>query len=179
MFPQLGAPLGLFLASGTFWLLLHFVSPEVKRRNAEETIDIYAPLAGRMGMQEMREELEDLSFRELYPDAYRVVSERLTSLAERNHDLTADIERQLTKKLADRGIAATVKGRQKRPYSIWRKMERKSVGFEQLSDLFAFRVIVNGIQNHRVQFGENLLRQFAASSMDKCIGGNAVVRAGE
>src|SRR4051794_35275888 len=108
---------------------LHFVSPEGKRRTAEETIDIYAPLAGRMGMQEMREELEDLSFRELYPDAYRVVTERLTTLAERNHDLTTEIEQQLTKKLADRGIAAVVKGRQKRPYSIWRKMERKSVGF--------------------------------------------------
>src|SRR6202008_3746747 len=63
---------------------LHFVSPEVKRRNAEETIDIYAPLAGRMGMQEMREELEDLSFRELYPDAYRVITERLDTLAERS-----------------------------------------------------------------------------------------------
>ena len=124
---------------------LHFVSPEVKRRNAEETIEIYAPLAGRMGMQEMREELEDLSFRELYPDAYRVVTERLTTLAERNHDLTTEIEQQLTKKLADRGIAAMVKGRQKRPYSIWRKMERKSVGFEQLSDLFAFRVIVKTV----------------------------------
>ena len=124
---------------------LHFVSPEVKRRNAEETIEIYAPLAGRMGMQEMREELEDLSFRELYPDAYRVVTERLTTLADRNHDLTTEIEQQLTKKLADRGIAAMVKGRQKRPYSIWRKMERKSVGFEQLSDLFAFRVIVKTV----------------------------------
>lgn len=124
---------------------LHFVSPEVKRRNAEETIEIYAPLAGRMGMQEMREELEDLSFRELNPDAYRVVTERLTTLADRNHDLTTEIEQQLTKKLADRGIAAMVKGRQKRPYSIWRKMERKAVGFEQLSDLFAFRVIVKTV----------------------------------
>ncbi len=124
---------------------LHFVSPEVKRRNAEETIEIYAPLAGRMGMQEMREELEDLSFRELYPDAYRVVTERLTTLADRHHDLTTEIEQQLTKKLADRGITAVVKGRQKRPYSIWRKMERKSVGFEQLSDLFAFRVIVKTV----------------------------------
>ena len=110
---------------------------------AEETLDIYAPLAGRMGMQEMREELEDLSFRELYPDAYNVVTERLLNLALRNKDLTLDIEQQLMRKLADRGIAAKVKGRQKRAYSIWRKMERKSVGFEQLSDIFAFRVIVN------------------------------------
>ena len=124
---------------------LNFMSPEVKRRTAEETIEIYAPLAGRMGMQEMREELEDLSFRELYPEAYRVVTERLTTLADRNFDLTTEIEQQLTKKLADRGMAAMVKGRQKRPYSIWRKMERKSLGFEQLSDLFAFRVIVKTV----------------------------------
>src|SRR6476661_6751474 len=83
---------------------LNHVSPDVSRRMAEETLDIYAPLAGRMGMQEMREELEDLSFRELYPDAYNVVTERLLALALRNKDLTVDIEQQLTRKLADRGI---------------------------------------------------------------------------
>ena len=87
---------------------LNFMSPEVKRRTAEETIEIYAPRAGRMGMQEMREELEDLSFRELYPEAYRVVTERLTTLADRNFDLTTEIEQQLTKQLADRGMAAMV-----------------------------------------------------------------------
>jgi RelA/SpoT family (p)ppGpp synthetase len=124
---------------------LHHVTAEVSRRMAEETLDIYAPLAGRMGMQEMREELEDLSFRQLYPDAYNVVTERLLNLALRNKDLTLDIEQQLMRKLADRGITAKVKGRQKRAYSIWRKMERKSVGFEQLSDIFAFRVIVNTV----------------------------------
>ena len=124
---------------------LHHVTPDVSRRMAEETLDIYAPLAGRMGMQEMREELEDLSFRQLYPDAYNVVTERLLNLALRNKDLTLDIEQQLMRKLADRGLAARVKGRQKRAYSIWRKMERKSVGFEQLSDIFAFRVIVNAV----------------------------------
>ncbi len=124
---------------------LHYVSDDARRRTAEETIEIYAPLAGRMGMQEMREELEDLSFREINPDAYNVVSERLLVLGLRNKDLTIDIERQLTKKLADRGIDAKVKGRHKRAYSIWRKMERKSVGFEQLSDIFAFRVIVKSL----------------------------------
>ena len=95
-----------------------------------------------MGMHEMREELEDLAFRELNPDAYKVVSERLDALEARNVGLIAEIEQQLTKKLADRGIAAEVTGRRKRAYSIWRKMERKSVGFEQLSDIFGFRVIV-------------------------------------
>ncbi|MBI4274872.1 MAG: bifunctional (p)ppGpp synthetase/guanosine-3',5'-bis(diphosphate) 3'-pyrophosphohydrolase, partial [Rhizobiales bacterium] len=118
---------------------LGHVTPEVRQRNAEETLDIYAPLAGRIGMQEMRDELEDLAFGQLYPEACKVISERLNALAERNKGLTADIEQQLTKKLADRGIAAMVKSRRKRAYSVWRKMERKSVGFEQLSDIFAFR----------------------------------------
>ena len=116
--------------------------PETRKRMAEETIDIYAPLAGRMGMHEMREELEDLAFRELNPDAYKVVSERLDALEAKNLGLVGAIEQQLTKKLADRGIAAEVIGRRKRAYSVWRKMERKSVGFEQLSDIVGFRVIV-------------------------------------
>src|SRR5215470_17207741 len=125
---------------------LEFVPPESRRRTAQETLDIYAPLAARMGMQEMRVELEDLGFRELNPDAYRVISQRLQALAQRNRDLIAEIEQQLTRKFADRGIAAVVAGRQKRPYSIWCKMERKSVGFEQLSDIFGFRVIVPTIE---------------------------------
>ena len=121
---------------------LAHVPAESRRRIAEETLDIYAPLAGRMGMHEMREELEDLAFRELHPDANKVVSERLDALEARDRGLIAEIEQALTKKLADRGLAAEVAGRRKRAYSIWRKMERKSIGFEQLSDIFGFRVVV-------------------------------------
>jgi RelA/SpoT family (p)ppGpp synthetase len=121
---------------------LHHMAAEARRRIAEETLDIYAPLAGRMGMHEMREELEDLAFRELNPDAYRVVNERLEALGLRSIRLVGEIEDQLTRKLADRGLTADVSGRDKRAYSIWRKMERKSVGFEQLSDIVGFRVIV-------------------------------------
>jgi RelA/SpoT family (p)ppGpp synthetase len=124
---------------------LEHVRSESRRRTAEETLEIYAPLAGRMGMHEMREELEDLSFQELFPEAYEVVSTRLNAVAARHQHLIAEIEQQLTKKLADRGITATVKGRRKRAYSVWRKMERKSVGFEQLSDIFGFRVIVASV----------------------------------
>src|SRR5438552_15668625 len=80
--------------------------PAKRRRSAEETLDIYAPLAGRMGMHEMREELEDLAFRELNADAYKVVSERLDALEVRNAGLVAEIEQQLTRKLSDRGIEA-------------------------------------------------------------------------
>src|ERR1700676_3849736 len=124
---------------------LHHIPSEARRRIAEETLDIYAPLAGRMGMHEMREELEDLAFRELNPDAYRVVNGRLDALETKNVGLVAEIEQQLTRKLSDRGIEAEVSGRRKRAYSIWRKMERKSVGFEQLSDIFGFRVVVKSL----------------------------------
>jgi GTP diphosphokinase / guanosine-3',5'-bis(diphosphate) 3'-diphosphatase len=119
--------------------------PEARRRTAEETLDIYAPLAGRIGMHEMREELEDLSFRELNPDAHRVLTERLETLAAKSSGWISEIEQQLAKKLGDRGISAEVIGRRKRAYSIWRKMERKAVGFEQLSDIFGFRVVVGSV----------------------------------
>ena len=124
---------------------LEYRSPEARRRTAEETLDIYAPLAGRMGMQEMREELEDLAFRELNPDACKVIAERLEALAARSSGWITEIEEQLARKLADSGIAAEVSGRRKRAYSIWRKMERKAVGFEQLSDIFGFRVVVGDV----------------------------------
>jgi len=121
---------------------LEYMHPESRRRTAEETLDIYAPLAGRIGMHGLREELEDLAFRGLNPEGYDVVTKRLSDLADRNKDLISEIEQQLTRKFGDRGITALVKGRQKRPYSIWHKMERKSLGFEQLSDIYGFRVIV-------------------------------------
>ena len=124
---------------------LEYMPPASRRRTAEETLEIYAPLAGRMGMHEMREELDDLAFRELYPDAYQVVTARLDSVAALNAQLISEIEQQLTRKLAERGITATVSGRRKRAYSVWRKMERKGVGFEQLSDIYGFRVIVGNV----------------------------------
>ncbi len=124
---------------------LEYMPPEARRVTAEETLDIYAPLAGRMGMQEMRDELEDLAFHELNPDAYKVITERLDALAARSKGWIGEIEQQLARKLADSGIAAEVTGRRKRAYSIWRKMERKAVGFEQLSDIFGFRVVVGSV----------------------------------
>ncbi len=124
---------------------LHFV-PEGKRaRISEETLEIYAPLAGRMGMQDLREELESLAFQHLMPDAYAAIRHRLDELGPKSGPLIERIENELTQKLAASGIKAQVKGRLKRAYSIWKKMERKSVSFEQLSDLFGFRVIVDSV----------------------------------
>lgn len=121
--------------------------PEHKRaRIAEETMEIYAPLAGRMGMQDMREELEDIAFKTMNPDAYETISERLQELHERNADQIREIEQTLTERLAERGMAAVVRGREKRPYSIFRKMQQKSLGFEQLSDIYGFRVTVGTVE---------------------------------
>jgi RelA/SpoT family (p)ppGpp synthetase len=125
---------------------LEFVPPTSRQRIAEETLDIYAPLAGRMGMQGMREELEDLAFRTLDPEAHAVVMQRLDALAERNRNLIGEIETQLSNNLQKNGLTARVYGRRKQPFSIWTKMERKSVGFEQLSDIFGFRVVMKDVE---------------------------------
>ena len=124
---------------------LHFVPPEKRARIAQETLDIYAPLAARMGMQALREELEDICFRTLFPDAYDTILGRLNRLAERNLDAIAEIQREFEARFEALGIPAKITGRSKKPYSIWRKMERKSVAFEQLSDIFGFRVVVGDV----------------------------------
>ncbi|GJD38577.1 bifunctional (p)ppGpp synthetase/guanosine-3',5'-bis(diphosphate) 3'-pyrophosphohydrolase [Methylobacterium bullatum] len=124
---------------------LHHMKPEKRERIAQETLDIYAPLAGRMGMQELREELEDLALRNLKPEIYATIAQRLADLAVKSERLVESIERDLTAKLAAQGINAVVTGRQKRPFSISAKMERKSVAFEQLSDIFGFRIIVESL----------------------------------
>ncbi|TXM75260.1 bifunctional (p)ppGpp synthetase/guanosine-3',5'-bis(diphosphate) 3'-pyrophosphohydrolase [Methylobacterium sp. WL69] len=121
---------------------LHHMRVDKRERIAEETLDIYAPLAGRMGMQEMREELEDLALRNLKPEIYATIAQRLADLSAKSERLVESIEQDLTARLAAQGITAAVTGRQKRPYSISAKMERKSVAFEQLSDIFGFRIIV-------------------------------------
>jgi len=122
--------------------------PEGKRlRIAEETMEIYAPLAGRMGMQGMREELEELGFRYINPEAYRTVTERLSGVFERNKGVVGEIERSLAAMFEKHGIKAEVKSRQKKPWSVFRKMEAKALSFEQLSDIFGFRVLVESVDD--------------------------------
>ena len=126
---------------------LEHMKPESRKRNSEETLDIYAPLAGLMGMQTLREELEDHSFRWLYPEAYQAVSEKLIDIRTRNKGLVEEIRQALARKLSDAGIKAETSGREKKPYSIWSKMERQQISLEQLSDIFAFRVTVDTIDD--------------------------------
>ncbi len=112
-------------------------------QKARETMDIYAPLAGRMGMQWMRDELEDLAFRVLNPEARNSIIRRFITLQRETGDviqkITADIEHELDKA----GIKANVLGRAKKPYSIWRKMQEKDIGFSRLSDIYGFRIITD------------------------------------
>jgi GTP diphosphokinase / guanosine-3',5'-bis(diphosphate) 3'-diphosphatase len=124
---------------------LHHMAPDKRQRIAQETIDIYAPLAGRMGMQTMRDELEDLAFQVLNPEAHKTISERLARLRQESGEAIDEIEQALKDKLAANHIDIEVYGREKRPYSIWRKMERKHLSLGQLSDIFGFRVIVSSI----------------------------------
>ena len=122
--------------------LQYIAQPEKRRRIAQETFDVYAPLAGRIGMQHMREELEDLAFAELFADARASIVTRLERMDSSRGKLIDRIADQIKRKLAEHNIDAWVTGRKKRPFSIWRKLQDKQINFEQLSDVFAFRVIV-------------------------------------
>ncbi len=126
---------------------LDHVAPDKRARIAEETMDIYAPLAGRMGMQDMREELEQLSFQHLNKEAFETVSSRLEELTKKNKGIIKKIETELEELFVEKGLKAKVSGRQKKPYSIFRKMQSKSLSFEQLSDLYGFRIIVDDLDD--------------------------------
>lgn len=126
---------------------LDHVPPGKRLRIAEETMDIYAPLAGRMGMRGVREELEDLAFKHINLDAYNTINNRLAELRERNKDNIELVHKELVTRLEQAGINASVKGREKAPFSIFRKMERKAIGFEQLSDVYGFRIIVDNVED--------------------------------
>ncbi|WP_019956630.1 RelA/SpoT family protein [Yoonia vestfoldensis] len=116
--------------------------PEKQAQKARETMEIFAPLAGRMGMQWMREELEDLSFRVLNPEARNSIIRRFITLQRETGDVVQKITADMRVELEKANILADVAGRAKKPYSIWRKMQEKDQGFSRLSDIYGFRIIV-------------------------------------
>ena len=121
---------------------LHFIkNPDKRRRIARETMDIYAPLAERIGMYDFMREMQLLSFRELEPEAYDSITKRLEQLKEGGHDKVDRIGAELQLLLAGKGMSVSVSGREKHPYSIFRKMQERHISFEQLTDVMAFRVI--------------------------------------
>ncbi|HQT78677.1 MAG TPA: bifunctional (p)ppGpp synthetase/guanosine-3',5'-bis(diphosphate) 3'-pyrophosphohydrolase [Rhodopila sp.] len=123
---------------------LHFVrDPARRKRIARETMEIYAPLAERIGMDAVKTELQTLSFMQLEPEAYGTIQARLNFLRGQGADVIDDVRRELTQICQDSGVdVIEVTGREKSPYSIWEKMHRRNVAFEQLSDIMAFRIMV-------------------------------------
>jgi GTP pyrophosphokinase len=122
---------------------LHHVPKEERRhRIAHETMDIYAPLAERIGMHDIKDELEDRAFRELYPDARDSITRRLEFLRSEGESVVEAVLGELRDVFAEAGIEVNIAGREKSPYSIWRKMQRTHSSVEQLSDIIAFRVVV-------------------------------------
>ncbi|MEZ5922036.1 MAG: bifunctional (p)ppGpp synthetase/guanosine-3',5'-bis(diphosphate) 3'-pyrophosphohydrolase [Parvularculaceae bacterium] len=127
---------------------LHYVpDAEKRRRVALETMEIYAPLAGRIGVQRFREELEELSFRELSPQAFETITNRLEGLRTDIVRHLVELAHLLREKLQEAGVKADVYSREKRAYSIWRKMQTKNVSFDELADIYAFRVITEDVED--------------------------------
>lgn len=120
--------------------------PEKQRRIALETLELYVPLAERIGVDHMKGELEDLAFSILNPEARESIANRLSFLRKEDTDVVDRIIKELTELLKDASIKAEITGREKTRYSIWKKMQRKNVAFEQLSDIMAFRIVVENIE---------------------------------
>ena len=123
---------------------LHFVRGEERRKRiANETMEIYAPLAERIGMDQVKTELQTLAFQQLDPDAYATIQARLNFLRGKGADVIDDVRQELIQVVRTAGVEAVeVQGREKSPWSIWEKMHRRNIAFEQLSDIMAFRVVV-------------------------------------
>ncbi len=126
--------------------LYHIANEDKRRRIARETLEIYAPLAERIGLHQIKEELEDLVFSHINPEGRESITNRLSFLRQEGSGIVKNIIRELKTLLKKSDIEADVTGREKTRYSIWRKMQRKNVAFEQLSDIMAFRVIVSDVE---------------------------------
>ncbi len=126
---------------------------EKQARKARETMEIYAPLAGRMGMQWMRDELEDIGFRILNPEARKSIIRRFVTLRRETGDVIPKITEDIRAVLDAAGVRAEVFGREKKPFSVWRKMEEKKESFSRLSDIYGFRIITDDVESCYVALG--------------------------
>jgi GTP pyrophosphokinase len=126
---------------------LSFLSPERRERIARETIEIYAPIAHRLGMGKVRGELEDLSFQYLEPDAYKEIISSMESRRHSNEEFLAEIKQEVEAELRREGIPARMDGRIKRPYSVFQKLRRQKIAIDQVYDLMALRIITDSVKN--------------------------------
>ena len=122
-----------------------FTDIDKRKKIAKETMEIYAPLADRMGMNRIRDELEDISFKILNYDARKLITERLRLIKENKEDTVKEISEAFITTLNENGINVKIAGREKTPFSIWRKIQKKRISLEQITDIIGFRVIVNSI----------------------------------
>lgn len=127
--------------------LHHIKKPEKRARISRETLDIYAPLAERIGMQELMNELEDIAFPYVYPEAHESIMKRLDYLYANTENIRDEVINELEKIYAENFLEAEVVGRRKQPYSIWKKITYRNVSLENQADLFAFRVIVDDVED--------------------------------
>jgi GTP pyrophosphokinase/guanosine-3',5'-bis(diphosphate) 3'-pyrophosphohydrolase len=127
--------------------LHHIPKPEKRERISTETLEIYAPLARRIGINRICVELEDLSFRYINPAAFESVSLRLAEMRESRAEAVAEVSQVIMARLEESGIQGRIFGREKRPYSIWRKLERKGTSFGEIADIYAFRLIVDTVDD--------------------------------
>lgn len=122
--------------------------PDKKRRRiAQETLDIYAPIAQRLGIYKFQRELEDLGLANLYPKRFEVLTKSVASISGKRKNMLREVERKLSEKLKEEGISATVVGRQKNIFSIYRKMKEKNLKLLQVMDLYGFRIIVDRVDD--------------------------------
>ena len=126
--------------------LHHIKKPEKRARISRETLDIYAPLAERIGMQELMNELESLAFPHVYPEAHESIMKRLDYLYANTENIRDEVIKDLEKIFSENFLEAEVIGRRKQPYSIWKKITYRNVSLENQADLFAFRVIVDDVE---------------------------------
>ncbi len=126
---------------------LDALADEKRRRIAQETMEIYAPLASRLGIWQIKWELEDLAFRHLEPEAYRDIARKLQSRRVQRERYIEQVKAQLEAELRKANIEADISGRPKHIYSIWRKMQRRGVDFSNIYDLLALRVIVDDVSD--------------------------------
>ncbi len=123
---------------------LHFIGKEEKRRRiARETMDIYAPLAERIGMYEFMREMQLLAFEQLEPEAYETITTRLEQIKQKEDAEVDSIALSIGQELSAAGVSNEISGREKHPYSIWKKMAERHVSFDQMTDIIAFRVITD------------------------------------
>jgi len=132
---------------------LEAVAPEKRRRIARETLEIYAPIANRLGLNSIYQELEDLALRHLYPDRFRVLAKAVKSARGNRREVVGKMLDSIKRKLKGTGVEAQVHGREKHLYSIYRKMREKHLSFAQVEDVFAFRVVVKDVPACYVALG--------------------------